>query len=161
MLLFYWNFIILEEDSREKGKLYKPSSKLDDKSAAEKAQEYAKMLASDLKKDSLGSKKKSQEKKKSNLELFKEELRQIQEEREERHKYKHMVQNAVTQPNSQPLHAEQTHHPHHHHPEERTGSHDTGDPNTTNLYLANLSPKVSFFELNFRFSYFVYIFLIT
>ncbi|KAM7345527.1 U2 snRNP-associated SURP motif-containing protein isoform 2-T2 [Cochliomyia hominivorax] len=134
-----------KEDSREKGKLYKPSSKLDDKSAAEKAQEYAKMLASDLKKDVLGSKKKSQEKKKSNLELFKEELRQIQEEREERHKYKHMVQNAVVQSNSQASHSntDQPHHHHHHAPEERTGSHDTGDPNTTNLYLANLSPKIS------------------
>lgn len=100
------------------------------------------MLASDLKKDSSIAKKKSQEKKKSNLELFKEELRQIQEEREERHKYKHLVQTAVTQP-AQPSHSTTEHHHHHHAPEERTGSHDTGDPNTTNLYLANLSPKVS------------------
>ncbi|XP_037821310.1 U2 snRNP-associated SURP motif-containing protein [Lucilia sericata] len=131
-----------KEDSREKGKLYKPSSKLEDKSAAEKAQEYAKMLASDLKKDSINLKKKSQEKKKSNLELFKEELRQIQEEREERHKYKHMAQAAVSQPSTQPSQAVAEHH-HNHQTEERTGSHDTGDPNTTNLYLANLCPKIS------------------
>ncbi|KAI8128559.1 hypothetical protein FF38_02695 [Lucilia cuprina] len=131
-----------KEDSREKGKLYKPSSKLEDKSAAEKAQEYAKMLASDLKKDSINLKKKSQEKKKSNLELFKEELRQIQEEREERHKYKHMAQAAVSQPSAQPSQAIAEHH-HNHQTEERTGSHDTGDPNTTNLYLANLCPKIS------------------
>lgn len=69
-------FILLEEDSRDKGKLYKPTSKIDDKSSAEKAQEYAKMLSGDQKRDSLNLKKKAQEKKKSNLELFKEELRQ-------------------------------------------------------------------------------------
>ncbi|XP_036331068.1 U2 snRNP-associated SURP motif-containing protein [Rhagoletis pomonella] len=120
------------EDNREKGKLYKPSSKLDEKSAAEKAQEYAKMLASDLKKDSVPLKKKSQEKKKSNLELFKEELRQIQEEREERHKYKHLAGQVVAQQVVEPV------------PEIREcGSFDTGDPNTTNLYLGNLSPKIS------------------
>lgn len=130
-----------EEDSREKGKIYKPLSKLEEKTAAEKAQEYAKLLASDLKRDSLSLKKKSQEKKKSNLELFKEELRQIQEEREERHKYKHMAQTAVVQAPQQQTHATPET-PHHHVPEERTGSHDTGDPNTTNLYLANLCPKV-------------------
>lgn len=63
------------EDKSEKGKLYKPGSKLD-KSASEKAEDYAKLLASDLKKDPTPLKKKNQEKKKSNLELFKEELRQ-------------------------------------------------------------------------------------
>ncbi|XP_018796084.1 PREDICTED: U2 snRNP-associated SURP motif-containing protein [Bactrocera latifrons] len=120
------------EDNREKGKLYKPGSKLDEKSAAEKAQEYAKMLASDLKKDVVPLKKKSQEKKKSNLELFKEELRQIQEEREERHKYKHLAGQAVAQQIVENA------------PEAReSGSFDTGDPNTTNLYLGNLCPKIS------------------
>uniref|UniRef100_A0A1A9V280 U2 snRNP-associated SURP motif-containing protein n=1 Tax=Glossina austeni TaxID=7395 RepID=A0A1A9V280_GLOAU len=128
-----------KEDNREKGKVYKPSSKLvDDKSATDKAQEYAKMLASDLKKDVLPLKKKNQEKKKSNLELFKEELRQIQEEREERHKYKHIM----TQSSAVPHTPE-----HHSHASEvretNTGSFDTGDPNTTNLYLGNLSPKIS------------------
>lgn len=64
------------EDKREKGKLYIPGKGNDEKTTAERAQEYAKMLASDTKKDTLSLKKKSQEKKKSNLELFKEELRQ-------------------------------------------------------------------------------------
>jgi len=68
--------MFLEEDTREKGKLYKPTAKLDDKTTAEKAQEYARLLATDVKKDNFTLKKKSQEKKKSNLELFKEELRQ-------------------------------------------------------------------------------------
>lgn len=27
--------------------------------------------------------------------------------------------------------------------EDRPGSHDTGDPNTTNLYVGNISPEVS------------------
>lgn len=130
------NCLSTGEDNREKGKLYKPSSKVDDKSATEKAQEFAKFLASDLKKDSL--KKKSQEKKKSNLELFKEELRQIQEEREERHKYKHMVQSNLITPKEPKDHGSSDHHE----VVERSGSHDTGDPNTTNLYLGNLCPKV-------------------
>lgn len=63
------------EDHREKGKLYKPTAKHEDKSTADKAQEYAKMLANEAKRENI-SKKKSQEKKKSNLESFKEELRQ-------------------------------------------------------------------------------------
>ncbi|XP_075165473.1 U2 snRNP-associated SURP motif-containing protein [Haematobia irritans] len=125
------------EDNREKGKLYKPSSKVEEKSAAEKAQEYAKFLASDLKKDSMSLKKKSQEKKKSNLELFKEELRQIQEEREERHKFKHMAQSNILQVRDQKDHIVENE------VVERSGSHDTGDPNTTNLYLGNLCPKLS------------------
>lgn len=73
---FFFFYIVSEEDSKDKGKLYKPTSKIDDKSTAEKAQEYAKMLSGDPKRDSLNLKKKAQEKKKSNLELFKEELRQ-------------------------------------------------------------------------------------
>lgn len=66
---------MLEEDYREKGKLYKPG-KGDEKSATQKAQDYVKMLELDSKKEILNPKKKAQEKKKSNLELFKEELRQ-------------------------------------------------------------------------------------
>lgn len=58
------------EDHREKGKLYKPTVKIEEKSTAEKAQEYAKLLSNDAKRDSL-LKKKNQEKKKSNLELLK------------------------------------------------------------------------------------------
>lgn len=64
-----------EEDNREKGKLYKPG-KGEEKSATQKAQDYVKMLELDSKKEILNPKKKAQEKKKSNLELFKEELRQ-------------------------------------------------------------------------------------
>lgn len=84
--------IITEEDTREKGKLYKPQSKISDfdgRSSQDSAQEYARILGSNERKiERLGKKKKEGEKKKSNLELFKEELKMIQEEREERHKYK-------------------------------------------------------------------------
>lgn len=79
---FYINLShFAEEDSREKGKLYKPQNKHEEKfSSTDKATDYAKMLSSSSKKESPASKKgpliKAQEKKKSNLELFKEELRQ-------------------------------------------------------------------------------------
>lgn len=124
------------EDNREKGKLYKPTSKIEEKSSAEKAQEYAKLLANDSSKKDLSSKKKSQEKKKSNLELFKEELRQIQEEREERHKYKSQARSMLPPQSSSdndPIFTK----------ESESGSFDNGDPNTTNLYLGNLNPKIS------------------
>ncbi|KAF5296912.1 hypothetical protein FQA39_LY12269 [Lamprigera yunnana] len=78
-----------KEDTKDKGKLYKPQSRIvtsqELMTSAERAQAYARMLAVDKKPERLGKKKASG---KSNLELFKEELRQIQEEREERHKYK-------------------------------------------------------------------------
>ncbi|XP_058831221.1 U2 snRNP-associated SURP motif-containing protein [Topomyia yanbarensis] len=120
-----------KEDVRDKGKLYKPSSKMD--TETEKPNDYVKMLASENKKDLLLTKKKTQDKKKSNLELFKEELRQIQEEREERHKYKHMAKSML------PSSADQEPN----HTEKDSGSFDNGDPNTTNLYLGNLNPKIS------------------
>uniref|UniRef100_T1GB04 U2 snRNP-associated SURP motif-containing protein n=1 Tax=Megaselia scalaris TaxID=36166 RepID=T1GB04_MEGSC len=125
-----------KEDHREKGKLYKPG-KSEEKSATQKAQDYVKMLELDSKKEILNPKKKAQEKKKSNLELFKEELRQIQEEREERHKYKHQAKQQVQQHHQVP----EPDIPSRNEPE--SGSFDNGDPNTTNLYLGNLSPKIS------------------
>ncbi|KAL7735664.1 hypothetical protein ACLKA6_002545 [Drosophila palustris] len=136
------------EDKSEKGKLYKPGSKLVEKSASEKAEEYAKLLASDLKKDPTPLKKKNQEKKKSNLELFKEELRQIQEEREERHKYKHMAVSNPPASQQQPQQQQQQQQAPSttqtsNNSRDAGGSFDTGDPNTTNLYLGNLNPKIS------------------
>jgi U2-associated protein SR140 len=122
-----------KEDHREKGKLYKPTPKIgEEKTSADKAQEYAKFLANETKKD---NKKKGQEKKKSNLELFKEELRQMQEEREERHKYKHIARSMIQTTEPEPIYREIVTEP--------TGSFDTGDPNTTNLYLGNLNPKIT------------------
>lgn len=99
---------LTEEDTREKGKLYKPQSKIselvDNRSSAEQAQEYARLLGSNERKlDRLGKKKKEGEKKKSNLELFKEELKMIQEEREERHKYKGVVKTVISAQSEDPM----------------------------------------------------------
>lgn len=138
-----------KEDTKEKGKLYRPtpkgSSSGDDRDKAGTSSssyhDYSNMLGSDSKKDltPLG-KKKMQEKKKSNLELFKEELKQMQEEREERHKYKHAARTMMqTQIHTVLEHPE----PIYRETQEPQGSFDTGDPNTTNLYLGNLNPKIT------------------
>ncbi|GLH10041.1 U2 snRNP-associated SURP motif-containing protein [Gryllus bimaculatus] len=123
-----------QEDTREKGKLYKPQSRIGDivdkNATAERAQEYAKLL-SDRKPERPG-KKREKEKRKSNLELFKEELKLIQEEREERHKYKGMVK---TFEDVQTMKTSVD--------ESKYGSYDNGDPTTTNLYLGNLNPKIT------------------
>ena len=117
-----------------------------------------------------GAKKKQQEKKKSNLEAFKEELKAIQEEREERHRYKAQVKahggsssagsqsgsssrnnvsgsgsggatNSVsTKDDSAKSFLGDIR-------DSLAGSHDTGDPNTTNVYLGNLSPQLTEQEL--------------
>nr|CAI5865219.1 unnamed protein product [Callosobruchus analis] len=121
-----------KEDTKDKGKLYKPTSRIaptvETYSSAERAYQYAKLLANDKKPERLG-KKKSQTK--SNLETFMEELRQIQEEREERHKYKGTVRTPIESELDLFM---------------RTGdigSFDNGDPTTTNLYLGNLNPKIT------------------
>ncbi|XP_029165927.1 U2 snRNP-associated SURP motif-containing protein isoform X1 [Nylanderia fulva] len=129
-----------QEDTREKGKLYKPQSKIselvDTRSSAEQAQEYARLLGTNERKlDRLGKKKKEGEKKKSNLELFKEELKMIQEEREERHKYKGVVKTVISAQSEDPMLAALKC--------VEDGSFDNGDPNTTNLYLGNLNPKIT------------------
>lgn len=129
-----------KEDNREKGKLYKPMPKnLDDKSTSS-AQDYAKQLASETQKDIMINKKKAQDKKKSNLELFKEELRQMQEERNERHKYKHAVKTMIPTPS---IHNVLEHPEPVYRETDTPGSFDNGDPNTTNLYLGNLNPKIT------------------
>lgn len=79
-------FVLTGEDNREKGKLYKPQSRHEEKSSSERSYDYTKSFSagstsggSARKESSSSSSKKipkSQEKKKSNLELFKEELRQ-------------------------------------------------------------------------------------
>ncbi|RZF47241.1 hypothetical protein LSTR_LSTR004950 [Laodelphax striatellus] len=126
-----------QEDTKEKGKLYKPQSRIDssDKSSTEKAQEYAQMM-SEKRSDSRSSRssKKEKEKKKSNLELFKEELKIIQKEREERHKYKGAVKGSPD--DGQIVKAGSA-------IEDKIGSFDCGDPTTTNLYLGNLNPKIT------------------
>nr|XP_018913617.1 PREDICTED: U2 snRNP-associated SURP motif-containing protein [Bemisia tabaci] len=125
-----------QEDARDRGKLYKPQSRLEKTpmSSAEQAQEYAKFLG-DKRNDRQKKKGKDGEKKKSNLELFKEELKMIQEEREERHKYKGALKSTMEDP-SKLLPAFLA-------DDVKSGSFDPGDPTTTNLYLGNLNPKIT------------------
>uniref|UniRef100_A0A8C2Z903 U2 snRNP-associated SURP motif-containing protein n=1 Tax=Cyclopterus lumpus TaxID=8103 RepID=A0A8C2Z903_CYCLU len=86
------------------------------------------------------------EKKKSNLELFKEELKQIQEERDERHKLKGRVSRFEplsgtdgrrssdgSSRRNRPSILDDC----------APGSHDVGDPSTTNLYLGNINPQMN------------------
>lgn len=119
-----------KEDTKDKGKLYKPTSRLSQEAStsAEQAQAYAKLLALDKKPDRLGKKRPNA---KSNLESFKEELRQIQEEREERHKYKGIIRTPIESELDMFLKTGDM------------GSFDNGDPTTTNLYLGNLNPKLT------------------
>ncbi|CAG9581801.1 unnamed protein product [Danaus chrysippus] len=118
-----------KEDTSERGKLYKPTSRLEEKRSASEADVVRSLARSE---PPGRPKKKSGDKKKSNLELFKEELRQIQEERSERHKYKNVLRDRGVvgpEPVMDVI------------PD--VGSYDTGDPNTTNLYLGNLNPKIT------------------
>lgn len=130
-----------KEDTKDKGKLYKPVSKM---AATESSQGKPKLLETKESKDKNLLLKK--DKKKSNLEMFKEELRAIQEEREERHRLKANLKPSRFEPvaavapstnksalNQIGLLCS----------EEKTGSFDVGDPNTTNIYLGNINPKMT------------------
>jgi U2-associated protein SR140 len=67
--------LLLDEDNKERGKLYKPTSRLSDSSDHKSSSNHnSQSRYSDSKPDKPG-KKKEKEKKKSNLELFKEELK--------------------------------------------------------------------------------------
>ncbi|KAM4042025.1 LOW QUALITY PROTEIN: U2 snRNP-associated SURP motif-containing protein [Anomaloglossus baeobatrachus] len=137
------------EGDEKRGKLYKPSSRFSEPKPQQVPIERPppQILPMEPRKPPL--KKGEKEKKKSNLELFKEELKQIQEERDERHKTKGRLsrfeppqadgegQRRPTDPQSR---------------RNRTsgalddyapGSHDVGDPSTTNLYLGNINPQMN------------------
>ncbi|KAJ7996644.1 hypothetical protein DPEC_G00239180 [Dallia pectoralis] len=76
-------------------------------------------------------KKKTEEKKKSNLELFKEELKQIQEEREERYKRKKTEPGGGFGEVEIPL------------TRRSIFDDDPATPNTTNLYIGCINPKMN------------------
>ncbi|CAB5181476.1 unnamed protein product [Rhizophagus irregularis] len=89
-------------------------------------------------------KKDDKSKRKRNLDAFLEEIKREQEEREDRLRQKHakLAGAGVSSeagsddfvPTSLTVKAAF---------EDRPGSHDTGDPNTTNLYVGNISPEVN------------------
>ncbi|XP_051543430.1 U2 snRNP-associated SURP motif-containing protein isoform X2 [Myxocyprinus asiaticus] len=142
-----------EEEAAEvkKNKLYRPATKFTSPS------QNASPTQPEVKKTAV--KKKADEKKKSNLELFKEELKQIQEEREERYKRKKGDSGGVYPDVDLPLtrrssksdkHTLQT--IHYEDPlEAKITSYivfvvfddDPAVPNTTNLYIGCINPKMT------------------
>uniref|UniRef100_A0AAQ6AB61 U2 snRNP-associated SURP domain containing n=1 Tax=Amphiprion ocellaris TaxID=80972 RepID=A0AAQ6AB61_AMPOC len=126
----------------KRGKLYKPKSRFETQPKNILPLETPpQFLALDKRHKST-----EKEKKKSNLELFKEELKQIQEERDERHKMKGRVSRFEplsgmdgrrssdgSSRRNRPSILDDC----------APGSHDVGDPSTTNLYLGNINPQMN------------------
>ncbi|XP_006002850.1 U2 snRNP-associated SURP motif-containing protein isoform X2 [Latimeria chalumnae] len=136
-----------ENESIEKrGKLYKPTAKFSDTKSSQSAEKPPSLLTLETKKPPL--KKGEKEKKKSNLELFKEELKQIQEERDERHKVKGRLSRfePVTSDTDNQRRSSETSSRRNRSSaldDYAPGSHDVGDPSTTNLYLGNINPQMN------------------
>uniref|UniRef100_A0A669F421 U2 snRNP-associated SURP motif-containing protein n=1 Tax=Oreochromis niloticus TaxID=8128 RepID=A0A669F421_ORENI len=130
----------------KRGKLYKPKSRFENQPKSILPLETPpQFLALDKRH---GLKKSSEkEKKKSNLELFKEELKQIQEERDERHKMKGRVSRfeplSGTDGRRSSDGSSRRNRPSSVLDDCAPGSHDVGDPSTTNLYLGNINPQMN------------------
>ncbi|XP_034562002.1 U2 snRNP-associated SURP motif-containing protein isoform X3 [Notolabrus celidotus] len=118
----------------KKGKLYKPKSRFDNQPKSILPLETPPQFLALDKRHSV-KKTSEKEKKKSNLELFKEELKQIQEERDERHKMKGRVSRFEPLSGSDGRRSFLD--------DCAPGSHDVGDPSTTNLYLGNINPQMN------------------
>ncbi|XP_028833766.1 U2 snRNP-associated SURP motif-containing protein isoform X2 [Denticeps clupeoides] len=119
----------------KRGKLYKPKSRFLDNQPQKSflpLETPTQFLSPDKRNV---SKKGEKEKKRSNLELFKEELKLIQEERDERHRSKGRVSRF------EPLSASEGRRSFL--DDSAPGSHDVGDPSTTNLYLGNINPQMN------------------
>uniref|UniRef100_A0A672RIJ6 U2 snRNP-associated SURP motif-containing protein n=1 Tax=Sinocyclocheilus grahami TaxID=75366 RepID=A0A672RIJ6_SINGR len=127
----------------KKGKLYKPKSKILEAKSVLPLETPSQFLALDKHN---ASKKGDKEKKKSNLELFKEELKQIQEERDERHRLKGRVSRFEPLPTMEGKRSSDGS-SRRNRPsildDSAPGSHDVGDPTTTNLYLGNINPQMN------------------
>uniref|UniRef100_A0A665X853 U2 snRNP-associated SURP motif-containing protein n=1 Tax=Echeneis naucrates TaxID=173247 RepID=A0A665X853_ECHNA len=130
----------------KRGKLYKPKSRFETQTKSFLPLETPPQFLALDKRHPL-KKGNEKEKKKSNLELFKEELKQIQEERDERHKMKGRVSRF------EPLSgvdgrrssdgSSRRNRPSSVLDDCAPGSHDVGDPSTTNLYLGNINPQMN------------------
>uniref|UniRef100_A0A671PCM0 U2 snRNP-associated SURP motif-containing protein-like n=1 Tax=Sinocyclocheilus anshuiensis TaxID=1608454 RepID=A0A671PCM0_9TELE len=119
----------------KKGKLYKPKSRILETKSFLPLETPPQFLKAD------------KEKKKSNLELFKEELKQIQEERDERHRLKGRVSRFEPLPTTEGRRSSdgssRRNRPSSVLDDSAPGSHDVGDPTTTNLYLGNINPQMN------------------
>nr|XP_055058097.1 U2 snRNP-associated SURP motif-containing protein isoform X2 [Misgurnus anguillicaudatus] len=129
----------------KKGKLYKPKARVPEPKSFLPLETPPQFLAFD--KRNAAKKAGEKEKKKSNLELFKEELKQIQEERDERHKLKGRVSRFEPLPTAEGRRStdgsSRRNRPSSVLDESAPGSHDVGDPTTTNLYLGNINPQMN------------------
>ncbi|XP_034562000.1 U2 snRNP-associated SURP motif-containing protein isoform X1 [Notolabrus celidotus] len=130
----------------KKGKLYKPKSRFDNQPKSILPLETPPQFLALDKRHSV-KKTSEKEKKKSNLELFKEELKQIQEERDERHKMKGRVSRFEPLSGSDGRRSSdgssRRNRPSSVLDDCAPGSHDVGDPSTTNLYLGNINPQMN------------------
>ncbi|XP_030311977.1 U2 snRNP-associated SURP motif-containing protein isoform X5 [Calypte anna] len=138
------------ETDEKRGKIYKPSSRFSDQKNQPNQSSNEKppsLLMIETKKPPL--KKGEKEKKKSNLELFKEELKQIQEERDERHKTKGRLSRFEPPQSDSDGQRRSMDAPSRRNrssgvlDDYAPGSHDVGDPSTTNLYLGNINPQMN------------------
>ncbi|KAH0624050.1 hypothetical protein JD844_007361 [Phrynosoma platyrhinos] len=139
------------ETDEKRGKIYKPSSRFADQKSQQKEsssnERPPSLLVIETKKPPL--KKGEKEKKKSNLELFKEELKQIQEERDERHKTKGRLSRFEPPQSDSDGQRRSMDAPSRRNrssgvlDDYAPGSHDVGDPSTTNLYLGNINPQMN------------------
>ncbi|XP_072914704.1 U2 snRNP-associated SURP motif-containing protein-like [Hemitrygon akajei] len=130
------------ERNERRTKLYKPKAKFGEIKTLQQDTPHRPTTSSDVKKPNI--KKLKDEKKKSNLEIFKEELKQIQEEREERHKNKKRAKEGNLRPSRfEPMPPETEHQINRRVLlDETPGSYDSGDPHTTNLYVGNINPQM-------------------
>lgn len=140
-----------ERSDGKTGKLYQPTSKIAEKVYAKKQEEEDKAVAeARMMMDSRKEKRKKDKKetKKSNLELFKEELKLVQAEREERHKMKRILRGdesdipASTGFEPKPIEDDSIRLPVGME-DYTTGSYDYGDPTTTNIFLGSINPKMN------------------
>lgn len=116
-----------EIETKDAGKFYKY-----DKLEELEKLKYAKNEGNDTKRINHSKhydkpQKKKDVKKKSNLEEFKEELKMRQEEREGKFSGRASVSKEFEDTDDS---------------RSKVGSHDTGDPTTTNIYLGNINPKL-------------------
>uniref|UniRef100_H3D5F1 U2 snRNP-associated SURP domain containing n=1 Tax=Tetraodon nigroviridis TaxID=99883 RepID=H3D5F1_TETNG len=130
----------------KRGKLYKPKSRFETQTKSFLPLETPPQFLA-LDKRNTSKKTTEKEKKKSNLELFKEELKQIQEERDERHRLKGRVSRFEPLSGSEGRRSSdgssRRNRPFSVLDDCAPGSHDVGDPSTTNLYLGNINPQMN------------------
>uniref|UniRef100_A0AAV2LA57 U2 snRNP-associated SURP motif-containing protein n=1 Tax=Knipowitschia caucasica TaxID=637954 RepID=A0AAV2LA57_KNICA len=130
----------------KRGKLYKPKSRFEPPPRNILPLETPSQFIP-LDKRHLLKKNNEKEKKKSNLELFKEELKLIQEERDERHKTKGRVSRfepvSGLDGRRSTDGSSRRNRPSSVLDDSAPGSHDVGDPSTTNLYLGNINPQMN------------------